>query len=129
MKKINEKQCIRLLKEKFPKFLSYWQSYIDHWGNEQGICIQMLPFSDFAIDVIKSKNDSEIKKIFDFVEFLLCQGNEAVQNAIATSFLEYLLSKDPEEIKFKEFSKYLGKNTIDYCKAWDKFTGVKTEGL
>src|SRR6185369_9711627 len=108
MEKIIAKNCINLLKKRFPKFLPYWESYINYWGEDQGITIQMIPFSEYAVDTIKANNDIEIKEIFDFVEFLLYNGDDSVQNAIATSFLEYLLSKDPNEIKFSTFSKYLG---------------------
>lgn len=129
MKKITDDDCISLIKEKFPEFLSYWQSYINYWGSDLGLTIQMLPFSEYTLEVIKSNNQNEIRKIFDFVEFLICNGDESVQNAITTSFLESLLNKDPGEIKFSHFSNFLGENTINYCIAWDKFTGVKTEGL
>lgn len=129
MKKITGKKCIELMKEKFPKFISYWESYIREHGADNGLHVQMIPFEEYAIDTIKSNNELEIKKIFEFIEFLLCNGNEAVQNAITTSFLEYLMSKDPDEIQFTSFAKYLGKNSIGYCRAWDEFTGVKTKGI
>jgi hypothetical protein len=129
MRKITAENCISLIIERFPKFQIYWDSYVKDFGMEQGITIQMLPFSEYVIDVLKFNEKSEIIEIFSFVEFLLYNGDESVKNAITTSFLEYLLSKDPKEIKFSNFSKYLGETTIDYCRAWDKFTGVKTEGL
>jgi hypothetical protein len=129
MDKITSETCITLLKEKFPNFLPYWESYVNYWGLNQGITIQMIPFCEYVIDVIKSNKDTQIKEVFNFIEFLLCSGDDSVQNAITTSLLEYLLSKDPIEIKSCNFSKYLGKNTIDYCKAWNEFTGVKTNGL
>ncbi|MCP5505396.1 MAG: hypothetical protein H7A38_00755 [Chlamydiales bacterium] len=129
MEEITEKRCIELMKETFPKFLPYWESYIKKHGSDDGITIQMLPFCEYTIEVIKSNNEIEIKKIFDFVEFLLCNGNDFVQTGITTSYLEYLMSQDPDEIQFASFVKYLGKNSIEYCRAWDKFTGVKTKGL
>lgn len=129
MEKITGENCIELIKEKFPKFLPYWESYIKDFGSDNGLNIQMIPFEEYAIDTIKSNDELEIKRFFDFVEFLLCNGDESVQNAIATSFLEYLLSKDPDEIQFPTFAKYLGKNSIEYCRAWDEFTGIKTKGL
>ena len=129
MEEITGEKCIELMKEKFPKFLSYWKSYIRDHGSDLGLTIQMMPFEEFTIDVIKSNDELEVKKIFDFVEFLLCNGDESVQNVITTSFLEYLMSKDPDEIQFTSFAKYLGKNSIGYCRAWDKFTGVKTKGI
>lgn len=129
MEKITSERCIELMKEKFPKFPTYWEAYIRDFGSDLGLTIQMLPFCEYAIDVIKSDDEIEIKKIFNLVEFLLCNGDESVKNAITTSFLEYLMSKDPDEIKFSKFVKSLGENAIGYCRAWDKFTGVKTEGL
>ncbi len=129
MKKITGKNCIKLIKDNFPNFISYWNIYINDFGSDNGLTVQMIPFCDYTIDIIKSKNEKEIKKIFEFVEFLLCNGNESVQSAITTSFLEYLMSKDPDEIQFASFAKYLGKNSIRYCRAWDEFTGVKTKGI
>ena len=129
MEKITEKGCIQLMKENFPEFPTYWEDYIRRFGSDLGIHIQMLPFCEYTIDKIKSNNEAEIKKIFDFVEFLLCHGDDSVQNAMTTSYLEYLMSKDPDEIKFSKFVKFLGKNAIEYCRGWDKFTGCRTEGL
>jgi hypothetical protein len=117
------------MKKRFPKFIPYWESYVDYWGEDQGITVQMLPFSEYALDIIKANRDVDIKNIFDFVEFLLCNGDDFVQNAITTSFLEYLLSKDQNEINFSKFSKYLGNQTINYCKAWNKYTGNNTQDL
>jgi hypothetical protein len=89
----------------------------------------MIPVGDYAIDVIKSKDEIEIKRIFDFVELLLQEGDQSMRNAAATGLLEDLLSKDPAEIKFSTFVKHMGEEAIAYCKAWDEFTGVRTKGL
>ncbi len=129
MEPITEKRCIGLMKENFPKFHSYWETYIRNHGSDLGITIQMLPFCKYTIDAIKSNDEVEIEKIFSFVEFLLCNGDDDVQTAITTSYLEGLMNKDPDEIQFVSFVKYLGKNSKEYCKAWDEFTGVKTKGL
>ncbi len=129
MKQITGERCIELMKEKFPGFLSYWEAYIRDFGSDNGLHIQMLPFDEYTIDTIKSNDKDEMEKIFNFVEFLLCNGDDYVQTAITTSYLEYLMSKDPDEIQFASFVKYLGKNSKEYCRAWDKFTGVKTKGL
>jgi len=115
------------MKENFPEFLPYWDSNSEN--HDLGLIIQMMPFGQYAIDVIKAKNELNIKKIFDFVEFLLLNGDESVQTAITTGFLEHLLHRDPEQIKFSTFIQHLGKNAFQYCRAYDKFTGVRTEGL
>jgi hypothetical protein len=117
------------MKETFPKFLAYWEAYIRDFGSEDGICVQMMPFGEYTIDVMKSADEAEMKKIFDFVEYLLIHGNESVQNAMTTGYLEYVMSQDPDEAKFSICVKFLGANSIAYCKAWDEFTGCRTEGL
>jgi len=129
MEKITGECCIELMKEKFSEFPIYWEDYIRDFGSDLGLHIQMIPFGEYAVDVIKSNDEVNVKKIFDFVEYLLHEGDDDVQTAITTSFLEYLMSKDPDEIQFSKFAKYLGENSIGYCRAWDKFTGVKTKGL
>ncbi len=128
MKKISLEECTKLLKEKFPKFIPYWEAEVSLYGDE-GIIVLFGPFSRYAIETIKANNAVEIKNIFDLVELLLCIGDESVQNGAATVFLEYIMSKDPDEIKFKTICQYLGKESIAYCKAWDKFCGMRTEGL
>lgn len=130
MKEITRDVLIQLLKENFPNFIPYWENYVNECdGIDLGISHDMTPFSDFAVNEIKSENLNEIEKIFIFVEFLMCNANNSVKDAIATCFLEDLLNKDPEEIQFIKFRQYLGKETIAYCKAWDLFTGVMTKGL
>jgi hypothetical protein len=129
MEEISDETLINLIKEKFPKFTPYWESYIQDWGLDEGVIMKMLPFNEYVVDVIQSQDEKEIKRIFDFVEFLMCNGNDLVQAAIATGFLEGLLNKDPNEIQFIKFRQYLGKETISHCRAWDIFTGVMTKGL
>ncbi len=129
MDKINLDQSLILLKERFPNFIPYWESYTKYWEIYEGITAQMTPFAEYALEVIKTKDTPQIKHIFDFIELLLINGDQSVQNGVATIFLEYLLAKDPEEIKFKTFCQYLGEDSLAYCKAWDKFTGIRTEGL
>jgi len=129
MKKITEEQCLNLLKERFPNFIPYWDSSVSCWETTEGMLAQMIPFSQYAEDVLKNNNIVEIKNIFDFVEFLLCGGNESVRNGIATCFLEYLFNIDAAGIKFTSFCQYLGKKSLDYCRVWDKLCGNRTEGL
>lgn len=132
MEKITAENFEDILKNKFPNFFPYWQSHFNYWGifDEGGLSHKISPFSNYVLDVIKAHKEIEIKEIFDFVEYLLCEADESVQTAICTVFLEFLLSKDSAgEIKFMTFAKYLGKNSVEYCKAWDEFTGCKTKGL
>ena len=117
------------MKETFPKFIPYWEEYKGESGTDEGFFSQLEPFEEYSLEEIKSGKKAEIKRIFDFVEFLLREGNESVQTAICTGYLEYLMSKDPDEIQFSTFVKYMGEEAIAYCKGWDEFTGVRTKGL
>lgn len=128
MGKIKEESIINLLKEKFPKFIPYWDDYVNYWGSDLG-SLEVIPFAYYTVDEIKSENYLTVEDIFIFIEFLMCNGNQAVQDVVATCYLESLLNRDPEEIQFIKFRQYLGKETIAYCRAWDEFTGVYTKGL
>ncbi len=129
MEKVNEQNCMNTLAEKFPKFALYWEAYVDEEGTDDGLTVKMIPFADYVIDLIKGEQKSVLQEVFDFVEYLICCGDESVHAAMTTSFLEYLLARDGIEIKFSTICPYLGKESKEYCRAWDEFCGVKTEGL
>ena len=61
MQTITLAECNKLLKEKFPNFIPYWEAEISLWGDE-GILALFGPFADYAIDVIKTNNPSPIIK-------------------------------------------------------------------
>ncbi|MCH9612094.1 MAG: hypothetical protein S4CHLAM102_05770 [Chlamydiia bacterium] len=115
--------------EKLPGFQRHWDLYIKNEGKRGGIHSHMLPLIEYTVECIHSKNSQSIKNVFDLVETLMIHGDPSLQCAVATSYLEGLLLRDPEEIQFSTFVKYLGKNSVEYCRAWDEFCGVKTEGL
>lgn len=129
MEAITEQNLIKILKEKFPKFIPYWESHINYWGEDDGIVRQASTLTDYVVDVVKSQDDNEIERIFDFIEFLMCHANQSAQEAVATGFLEDLLNRDPHEIQLIKVYQHLGEETLAYCRAWDKFTGVFTKGF
>jgi len=124
--------CIELILEKFPEFQPYWETYKQWWGSqESGFYNDISEFSHYVIDLLIQKNShpEKIKEIFNFVEYLIIRGDEDIKNAIHTCFLENILNQTPEKIDPNQFVPYLGHKSREYCKAWDQFTGVKTEGL
>ncbi len=129
MKEITDENLISILQKQFPGFIPYCEASIEYFGIDQGLTVRIIPFSDYVLDVMKRNQELLLRQIFDFVELSICDGDESVQNAMTTSFLEYLLSKDPHEIKFASIVKYLGKESMGYCKAWDRFCGIRTKGL
>lgn len=128
MEEITGERCINLMREYFPSFSPYWNSYIENYDSDLGIAIQMLPFEKFALEAIEAKDETTIKNIFYFIEFLILNGDEFVLNA-TTVFLENLMDRDPKQIKFSTFVQYLGKYALRFCRAYDNFTDTKTEGL
>jgi hypothetical protein len=129
---ISKTICIRLILEKFPEFQHNWEIYKQWWGNlESGFYNDISEFSHYIIDllILKNSNPEKLKEIFDYVEYLIVHGDEDVQNAISTCLLENILNQTPEKIHPNQFVPYLGHKSREHCKAWDQFTGVKTEGL
>ncbi len=131
MDKVTEKNFVESLLKRFPEFQAYWDNFLNDYGSidDEGIFTEVMPFADFVIDVIKSKDEKKIKDVFDFIELLVCKGDDSVQTVMTTGLLEYLMNKDPDEIQFSFFVEFMGKESVEYCKAWDKFCGTKTEGL
>lgn len=129
MNEITEHNLTDLMQEKFPRFVGHWQIYETEIGMEKGLEYHMRVFVGFVIDEIKTENHDEIEKIFEFVETLMVNGHQRVMDVTAIEFLEVLLSKDPDEIQFVNFSKHLGKRSKAYLRAWEAFQGTRTIGL
>jgi hypothetical protein len=127
---ISKTDCMQLVFNKFPGFQERWQKHLDWWeGEEAGLCNDMSQFSRYVTELIMNKQIGTLPQIFDFVETLMIDGDADVQNAAATCFLENLINITPEKIPPSSFIPLLGNESRGYCKAWDKFTGVKTESL
>ena len=127
---ILKEDCMKLAIKKFPEFQESWQRHLKYWGNdERGLCTDMSEFSQFTTDLIIQNKVKTLPEIFDFIESLIVEGDKDVKNAAATCFLENLLNVTPHEISASSFVHLLGHESRDYCKAWDKFTGVQTVGL
>ena len=146
-------ECIKLILIKFPAFKEHWLAYLDYWREPSdddrsgtvleltdfaqianglpGIVLDLSEFADYVIGLIE-KGDVDVLylyEIFVFIEFLMLNGDEDVQTATATGFLEAMLNATPERINASTYVPYLGKESVAYCKAWDEFTGSKTDGL
>jgi hypothetical protein len=121
---------VTVILEKFPEFQKRWDDHLDFWeGEPAGVCNEMSTFSHFVIALIKNGKTEDLKNIFDLIEDFMINGDSDIKNAAATCFLENLMNVTGEKISAKSFIHLLGKESREYCKAWDEFTGVKTEGL
>ena len=72
----------------------------------------------------------KIQAVVDMAEALLKDGDERTQTAIATGFFEALMAQaSAGTLDFRKIAWALGDESRKYCRAWDTFTGVKTDGL
>lgn len=129
MVEITEHNMIALMQEIFPKFVGHWEVYVSEFGLDKGLEDHMRVFVVYVINEIKSENEMEVERIFEFVETLMVNGHQRVMDVTAIEFLEVLLSKDLQEIQFVKFSRHLGKRSKAYLRAWEAFQGTRTEGL
>lgn len=129
---INHQQSIEMIRKMFPSFFTskVWEQHLEFWADENpGFGNIISTFSDYCIELFLSKREDELKSVFLFVEEMLKNGDVSVRDAFATCFLENILNLVPSKISPIDFIPLLGPSSIDYCRAWDEFTGVKTPGL
>ncbi len=128
---LQKKDCMEYILKSFPEVKKYWEKHVEFWdGEEAGLWNDIGVFVSYVYDLLIDGKTKNLKEIFVLVEFLLQNGDNDVQNAITTVFLESLVNRcENSNISTELFAKYLGKKSIEYCKAWDKFSGTKTKGL
>lgn len=130
---ISKEQCINLIIKQFPGFEEMWAEHIDWWGGENpGLSNNMAVFSRYTIKLLQDdeKNQTELKNIFLLIEKFIVDGSDEVKDAAATCFLENVMNATSwKKIPSSSFIHLLGRESKSFCKAWDKFTGIKTEGL
>lgn len=78
-----------------------------------------------------ANNYNRAEELFDLVELLIIDGDEDVKNATCTCFLANLQNIASNENEFDDahYVSLLRAKSIEFCKRWDEYTGVKTEGL
>ena len=126
--------------DKFPDLQKseHWEYYLDADYDDKHhnlrCCRLMSVLTSYVADILNVclsiEKKKEIKDIFALIEIFMNKGNQDVQDAAATCFLENLINyTSAGRLKPESFLCYLGPESKKYCKAWDEFTGVKTEGL
>ena len=126
---VSKIEILKKLFNLFPPFEKFFEDEIDKlWGEDLGIHMNMSSFSNYIIDLIandsQKNHQKEIELTFIFMEQLMNEGSEEVQEAVATCFLENLLNAVSwETIPASSFVPLLGPESKKHCKAWDEFTG------
>ncbi len=109
--KMTSKELNLKLLEKIPKIKELYEAEVS-WqeGNETG---SHIVFEDVLVPFIKEqlKNGNEVmlREVFVFIEELLIQKDEYASEVVEFSVIESLTFD--EEIKSREYMKYLGANT------------------
>ena len=122
---------MKIILQQVPGFRERWQAHREYWeGEDAGLCNDMSEFSEYVVDLIADEQSADLPMIFELIERLMVKGDQDVQNAAATCFLENLINiAGTDRLDAKKYIHLLGPESRAYCKAWDKFTGVYTEGL
>lgn len=113
-----------------PEFSSYWASEDSCFNFGNDATVHGL-FSDFSTLVINQLENGTLKNseaLFAFIESVVVSGGNPA-NAACTCLLENILNCIPGSIDPNSFVQYLGPSSAEFCRGWDKFTGVKTCGL
>ena len=91
--KINSTEIIL---KAFPEFRKIWEKeIIETWRGESNDSIVMTEFSRYIKEMIAKKDSTKmdtIKLAFKMAEKLMVEGNNTVQDAVATCFLENLIN-------------------------------------
>jgi hypothetical protein len=79
---------------------------------------------------VKTTSRDQIRAVLEFAEQLLTNADQTTRDAVATGFLESLLSEaSAGRFDFSSIDSLLGNESRKYCNAWDTFSGVVTKGL
>lgn len=128
---ILENECVGKILKVVPEFKKDWDAHVEYWGDDKaGLCNDVAEFSEYIVNNVKSLDHESLKKISDLIEELICDGDEVVVEATKTCILENILNSTSNDGEAgKKIVRYLGEESKKYCRAWDEFTGVETEGL
>ena len=114
-----------------PRFMDHFRKDVDLWLDDSGdmlLCGIFSSLTKFVADDIGKDHAYNYRNLFELVESYIAGEDKKVADAAATCFIENLqnMSNDIDPILWIS---YTGEATKDFARAWDKFTGAKTQGL
>jgi hypothetical protein len=130
MNALNKGHALDLVLSAAPEFRPMLESFRAEWGDEvPGLCSEFSELSDFVIAKLQSGATDGLRVLLETVERLMVEGDEEVKDAAATCFLENLMNATPDRISPAAVVPLLGPESRNFCRAWDRFCGLKTPGL
>jgi len=115
-----------------PGFAAYWESHVYYNGNdrdEHTLCSIFSDASTVAKELLSAGNTACIGELLDYIEMIMQSGTQNERDAAATCFLENILNATPTAIDPKNWIPLLGPESRSFCRAWNAFTGCRTEYL
>ena len=112
--------------------------FLNDWNQEDGLYNEgqdtnvhslFSYFSHYVADRLDDSSSIRKKELFKFIEEMMTYGTKTQKDAIATCFLESLLHVVGVKFEANNYFPYLGKESIEFLRAYDIFNGVKTDGL
>ncbi|BBJ23061.1 DUF7674 family protein [Candidatus Nitrotoga sp. AM1P] len=106
-----------------PTFSSCWKDYINYWEQEDpGISNDILCYVNYFVENFSDLTIEQRKATLEIVENGLTYGDSSVKDALATCFLEALITAiDLKKIDFNTIN-LLGNKSTEYCRAWNDFS-------
>ncbi len=126
---IKSKEWSVIIIREFPSFRPFWEEQQLDSG-DIGLCFDLMEFSNFAYDNLLDPSSVRIK-LYGLIEEFIISGEPALSTAIATCFLESLINTASND-KGRDVQNLflgLGPKSLEFCRALDDFTGVKTAGI
>jgi len=126
---IEARDLLTLLLPAYPGLRTHVVDSADLWLGDAGeirACSLFSAVADLVKDRFNAFQFEGTERLFNLVELCLVQGTQDVRDAAATCFLENLINRpDTSAIAVA----YMGPKSVEYCRAWDRFTGITTPGL
>jgi hypothetical protein len=115
-----------------PDFAMAWNDECDLFTSDDGSFTAhgvLIVFSHYVADRLSRGSAPSLSKVFDFVESKLTEDDSEMDNAATTCFLENLMNRVSEKIAPRHLVLLLGPKSRRFCRAWDEWCRVRTEGL
>lgn len=128
---MDREEAIAFLRELFPGFDAEIRRLCDEWAPEEPPFTVLMASVGHRIanEVDAYSKAPNAERLSRGIERMLCDGNEEVKNAVATGLLEALMGSVGQKPDAERLFHQLGPQAKEYCRAWDRFTGVRTAGV
>jgi len=127
----NVLEVLNRIEEIDPSLKAAGESLREEWfPNEVPLTILAGYLADAVVVNITTIPALNIESLFRTVEEVFARNDEMAKDVIATGFLEALLAAaSAGRFDIRRIVDFLGPHSLSYCRAWDDFTGVRTQGI